>query len=627
MVQILRQSTEIKVRIGPFVDVTDGFTPETGITLGAADEAEALKANGAATADISAATWAAVTSCRGYYDLTLTTSHTDTVGTLGIVIQDDSVCLPVVRYFQIIEESAYDAMFAASAAGPLQSTVAGRKLDVSTDGEAGIDWANVGSPTTSVNLSSTTTNLVNTVTTYTGNTKQTGDSFARIGATGSGLTSLASAANLATVDTVVDGIQTDLSNATDGLGAIKTDTAAILVDTAEIGAAGAGLTALATAASISALNDPTAATIADAVWDEAQSGHTTAGTFGKYLDAQVSAASTPPTAAAIADAVWDEAIAGHAVSGSTGEQLSAAGAAGDPWATALPGAYGSGTAGKLVGDNINAPIATVDTVVDAIASTLGSPAGASVSADIAAVKSDSAAILTDTGTTIPAQIGTPVGADISADIAAVKSDTAAVLVDTAEIGSAGAGLTALATAANLATVDTVVDGIQTDLSNATDGLGAIKADTAAILVDTAEIGAAGVGLTALASASNLATVDTVVDGIQTDLSNATDGLGAIKTDTAAILADTGTDGVVVASASKTGYRLSATGVDDVLDEVVEGSYTFRQYLRGFASALFGKASGMATTSPAIRDTADSKDRITGTADSSGNRTSVTLDLT
>ena len=39
---------------------------------------------------------------------------------------------------------------------------------------------------------------------------------------------------------------------------------------------------------------------------------------------------------------------------------------------------------------------------------------------------------------------------------------------------------ALATAANLATVDTVVDGIQTDLSNATDGLGAIKTAVDAI---------------------------------------------------------------------------------------------------------------------------------------------------
>lgn len=89
------------------------------------------------------------------------------------------------------------------------------------------------------------------VNTLTGHTVQTGDSFARIGATGSGLTTLATAAALTTVDTVVDGVQTDLSNATDGLGAIKTavDTVdgivdSILVDTAEIGTAGAGLTAV-----------------------------------------------------------------------------------------------------------------------------------------------------------------------------------------------------------------------------------------------------------------------------------------------------------------------------------------------------------------------------------------------
>jgi len=36
--------------------------------------------------------------------------------------------------------------------------------------------------------------------------------------------------------------------------------------------------------------------------------------------------------------------------------LDAAGSAGDPWATSLPGAYGAGTAGKIIGDNINAPL-------------------------------------------------------------------------------------------------------------------------------------------------------------------------------------------------------------------------------------------------------------------------------
>lgn len=39
--------------------------------------------------------------------------------------------------------------------GALKPTTSGRKLDVSSGGEAGIDWANIGSPTTAVNLSGT----------------------------------------------------------------------------------------------------------------------------------------------------------------------------------------------------------------------------------------------------------------------------------------------------------------------------------------------------------------------------------------------------------------------------------------------------------------------------------------
>ena len=64
---------------------------------------------------------------------------------------------------------------------------------------------------------------------------------------------------------------------------------------------------------------------------------------------------------------------------------------------------------------------------------LGAPAGASVSADVAAIKSDSAAILVDTADMQP-KLGTPAGASMSADIAAVKTDTAAILVDTGTDG-------------------------------------------------------------------------------------------------------------------------------------------------------------------------------------------------
>jgi hypothetical protein len=66
-----------------------------------------------------------------------------------------------------------------------------------------------------------------------------------------------------------------------------------------------------------------------------------------------------PTAAAIADAVWLETLADHSgTAGSTAAALSAAGGSGDPWSTALPGAYGAGTAGKIIGDNINATISS-----------------------------------------------------------------------------------------------------------------------------------------------------------------------------------------------------------------------------------------------------------------------------
>jgi hypothetical protein len=100
---------------------------------------------------------------------------------------------------------------------------------------------------------------------------------------------------------------------------------------------------------------------------------------GGRLDLILDAASAP-TAADVADAVWDEAIAGHAAAGSTGEALAGAASAGDPWVTPLPGAYGAGSAGKKLSDaitqitailvdtgtSIPASLVTIDSNVDAI---------------------------------------------------------------------------------------------------------------------------------------------------------------------------------------------------------------------------------------------------------------------
>ena len=111
----IRANTETIVTIGPFVDVTDGFTPQTDITLGG-DEAEIIKHGSTAVVSIAAATWAAVTSCRGHYSLTLTTSFTDTLGILEVVVQDDSDCLPVSRSFMVLSEYEFDRKYTARGA-------------------------------------------------------------------------------------------------------------------------------------------------------------------------------------------------------------------------------------------------------------------------------------------------------------------------------------------------------------------------------------------------------------------------------------------------------------------------------------------------------------------------------
>src|SRR3990167_876134 len=67
----------------------------------------------------------------------------------------------------------------------------------------------------------------------------------------------------------------------------------------------------------------------------------------------------------------------------------------------------------------------------------------------------------------------------------VGADVDAILVDTAEIGAAGAGLTALATQASVDTIDTNVDAILVDTGTTLDAaLAVVDSNVDAILVDT-----------------------------------------------------------------------------------------------------------------------------------------------
>jgi hypothetical protein len=83
----------------------------------------------------------------------------------------------------------------------------------------------------------------------------------------------------------------------------------------------------------------------------------------------------------------------------------------------------------------------------------------------------------------------------------------------------------------------------------------------------------------------------------------------------------------LASASYTTPPTANANADALLDRAagVETGLTVRQAFRLIASSLFGKASGLATTTAKFRDTNDTMDRITATVDTSGNRSAVTLD--
>ena len=80
--------------------------------------------------------------------------------------------------------------------------------------------------------------------------------------------------------------------------------------------------------------------------------------------------------------VWDATMSSHVTSGSTGASLNAAGSAGDPWATDIPGAYGAGTAGNIVGNQLPAIKAKTDNLPASPAATGDIPSAATIAAAV-----------------------------------------------------------------------------------------------------------------------------------------------------------------------------------------------------------------------------------------------------
>lgn len=163
----------------------------------------------------------------------------------------------------------------ATVALPLIPTTAGRTLDVSATGEAGVDWANVGSPTTTVGLSGTT---VKTATDVETDTQDLQASFAALATPATMAAAVFDEASsghttAGTYGKAISDILVDTGTTLDGRipaalvsGRIDASVGAMAANTMTAAAAASDLTTelqsgLATSASIAALNNLSAATV------------------------------------------------------------------------------------------------------------------------------------------------------------------------------------------------------------------------------------------------------------------------------------------------------------------------------------------------------------------------------
>lgn len=245
--EYLKQSTAANIKLGPFLDDTDGKTAETALAIAQVDIR--LSKNGEAFAQTNNAAGATHDE-NGWYGLPLNTTDTGTLGRLRVAVHE-SGALPCFAEFMVVTANIYDSLCSTDKLEVdlfQMGGVAQSAADLKDFADAGYDPA-----TNKIEACKVNDDMVGT------------DSAALAATALSNATWTDAKAGyldhaVSTVDTVVDGIQTDLSNATDGLGALKT-----LIDTVNTDLSNGtdGLGALKTL--IDALNDVSTSDLATAL--------------------------------------------------------------------------------------------------------------------------------------------------------------------------------------------------------------------------------------------------------------------------------------------------------------------------------------------------------------------------
>ena len=116
----LRTATATRVTIGPFVDVTDGISPELSLTVTGCHLTSIVDTAGVPTIVLDTAPTASggdndmihiSGDDAGFYDLEFTDTNLNYLGRAMLALIDDDVHLPVFHEFSIVNTSWYDGMF------------------------------------------------------------------------------------------------------------------------------------------------------------------------------------------------------------------------------------------------------------------------------------------------------------------------------------------------------------------------------------------------------------------------------------------------------------------------------------------------------------------------------------
>ena len=103
----LKQSTSATFRIGPFVDSTDGVTPETGLTINQSDIL--LSKNGAGFLQKNQ-TGGATHDTGGWYEISLNSTDTNTNGSLEVSVNVAGAA-PVWKELSVLPANTHDAKY------------------------------------------------------------------------------------------------------------------------------------------------------------------------------------------------------------------------------------------------------------------------------------------------------------------------------------------------------------------------------------------------------------------------------------------------------------------------------------------------------------------------------------